>query len=368
MNVTRRNFLKLAGIIGAGATIGAYKAEIAEALERVVSGEVKLIWFQGQGCTADSVSLLQGVNPDLIDAVTKFMVSVEYHPNIMAEAGEEALRKLEIEPDVLVVEGAIPAGLKEAATIGEANGKPITAYEWVTKLARKTKVAVVAAGNCASFGGFPASRNIRGLYGLSPNPTNAMGLQFQYRERGGVLGADFKTKAGLPVVNIPGCPTHPDWLLLTLTSVIYGVIPELDQWQRPLPFFQPLVHDQCALRGFFDKGIFAQQLSEKPEQACLYKLGCRGPYTNCDDSIRKWNNKVNVCRNAGAPCIGCMEPDFWDRFSPFYDQIEDLPMFAGISASTAGKAAIGAAAVGISAHAVRRKVWKGKEPAEERRE
>lgn len=28
--------------------------------------------------------------------------------------------------------------------------------------------------------------------------------------KGGVLGAGYKSKAGLPVINIPGCPAHPD--------------------------------------------------------------------------------------------------------------------------------------------------------------
>jgi hydrogenase small subunit len=360
MELSRRDFLKLAGAIGAGAVIGAYKLEIAEALERAISGDVKLVWLQGQGCTADSISLLQGVHPDLVDAVTKLRVSVAFHPNLMAAAGDEATAALETAPDVLVVEGAIPEDLHSG--FAEVGGIPFRTL--VERLAKETKIAVVAAGNCASFGGFPASRNIKKLYGLTPSPTNASGLQFKYKEKGGILGANFKSKAGLPVINIPGCPTHPDWLLLTLASAIHGVIPELDQWQRPLPFFQPLVHDQCALRGFFDKGIFSDYLSDKPEEGCLYKLGCRGPYTYCDDSIRKWNNKTNVCRNAGAPCIGCMEPDFWDEFSPFYEQMEDLPLLMGISASSAGKAAIVAAGAGIAAHAIRRGITKEAEEKE----
>ncbi len=27
-----------------------------------------------------------------------------------------------------------------------------------------------------------------------------------------------------PVINIPGCPAHPDWILLTLGAVILGKI------------------------------------------------------------------------------------------------------------------------------------------------
>jgi hydrogenase small subunit len=38
---------------------------------------------------------------------------------------------------------------------------------------------------------------------MQGNPTGCMGLQ-------DYLGHDWKSKAGLPIVNVPGCPVQPD--------------------------------------------------------------------------------------------------------------------------------------------------------------
>ncbi len=47
-------------------------------------------------------------------------------------------------------------------------------------------------------------------------------------------------------------------------------------------------------------------------------MGCRGPdtYNNC--SVVKFNEGISWPVEAGAPCIGCSEPDFWDKMAPFY--------------------------------------------------
>ena len=54
---------------------------------------------------------------------------------------------------------------------------------------------------------------------------------------------------------------------------------------------------------------------------CLYKVGCRGPetYNNCP--IAKFNDGTSWPVEAGAPCIGCSEPAFWDKFTPFYEEL-----------------------------------------------
>ena len=72
-----------------------------------------------------------------------------------------------------------------------------------------------------------------------------------------------------PVINIPGCPAHPDWILLTLGAVILGKIkvPEdlpavLDEYGRPKVFFPPdhTVHDNCPRRGYYDRGEFDEEV------------------------------------------------------------------------------------------------------------
>ena len=51
----------------------------------------------------------------------------------------------------------------------------------------------MAIGTCATYGGIPPMKN---------NATVAMGVA-------DYLGWDYKPKAGLPVVNLPRCPTQP---------------------------------------------------------------------------------------------------------------------------------------------------------------
>lgn len=361
---TRRNFLELAGTMATGAVVTRYSSDIASAFQQATEGSTEVVWLQGQSCTGCTISLLQGEYPSLESVLSEFKLEVTFHPTIMAQSGHAAVESMSDDPDVLVVEGSIPTEIPQAATLGrdeQGNRKPL--YDWVTELAPKADV-VVAVGNCAAFGGWPAAENRKRLYDLGENVTGARGLQFEGQKRRGALGPDFESGAGLPVVNIGGCPAHPDYVLLTLATVLNGHTPELDEYNRPMPFYEPNVHDQCSLRGEFDRGEFAEYPGD---DGCLYEVGCAGPYTWCDDSKRLWNGGTSVCRDVGAPCIGCMEPAFWDRFSPFYTPVERQNLF-GVDAETAGLAAVGATAVGIGAHAVRKATGYGRaeeQPAQE---
>jgi hydrogenase small subunit len=100
---------------------------------------------------------------------------------------------------MLVIEGSIPnekikpEGYWAAFGNDPDTGEPITTYDWVERLAPKA-LALIAAGTCATYGGIHAMRG---------NPTGAMGVA-------DLLGWDFRTPAGIPIVNVPGCPTNPD--------------------------------------------------------------------------------------------------------------------------------------------------------------
>ena len=349
--LTRRNFLKLVGMLGAGTLLKLYDSDIVKAIENAGNAGVKLVWIQGQSDTGCTISLLQGEHPDIYDAIMKLNIDIRFHPTIMAAQGEEAMAALDIEPDILVVEGSIPDS--EFATMGEKPVKNI-----VREMAAKTKVAVVAVGACATYGGIPAADG---------NVTNSMGVQYHKAKKGGALGADFLSGAGLPVVNLPGCPAHPDHILLTLSAVILGAIPELDDKGRPKMFFNTKIHDECARRGFYDVGAFAETFHESDfsHEKCLYKLGCRGPVTYSDCSLRKWNGGINVCMNGGAPCIGCFHEGFPDEMSPLFEPIEKVPTLLGINPVTAGKAAVVATGAGIAVHAARRGVTKKNADKEE---
>ncbi len=301
MRLSRREYLKTIAALGAITAIEMYTSDIKRALGLAVKGKVRVIWIQGASCTGCTISLLQTDNPDLVEAITEFRLAVDFHPNLMIPAGHEAVAELEAtvngeKPlDVLIVEGAVPEG--SYCLVGERNGKAVTFETWVKELGVKAK-NIVAVGTCAAFGGIPAAR---------PNPTNCRSVQ------------DVLPKK--KVVNIPGCPEHPDWLLLTLTPILLGHADwiELDKDNRPKMFFHDYIHDLCQRRQYFENMRFAETFGV---DKCLWKLGCRAPITKADCSLRLWNNGTNFCILANAPCIGCTEKGFPDEpFSPFYKAI-----------------------------------------------
>jgi hypothetical protein len=62
---------------------------------------------------------------------------------------------------------------------------------------------VVAMGACAAYGGWQAQ---------PPNPSGAVGLQYTLDAAGGLLPAEWRSRAGLPVITLAGCPVpgrHP---------------------------------------------------------------------------------------------------------------------------------------------------------------
>ena len=132
---------------------------------------------------------------------------------------------------LLVVEGSIsPADNGVYCCIG---GKSSVAL--VTEAAANA-MAVVAVGNCATFGGIPKAR---------PNPTGAIGVMDLVKDK--------------PVLNIPGCPMNPVNLTATVVHFLtFGALPEMDSLHRPLFAFGHLIHNNCERRGHFDAGEFVR--------------------------------------------------------------------------------------------------------------
>jgi hydrogenase small subunit len=281
--------------------------------------EFPLIWLQLSGCSGCSVSLLNTRDPDLRNVALDELVpgrhvSIIFHPTVMAGEGEpvmEVIGESELPKEfALVVEGAVPVGAEGLyGAVGETGGREVTMVEKAKLLAERSS-AVIAVGTCAAFGGISAA---------SPNPTAAISM------------SDFMKREGIEklVVNVPGCPPHPDWMLGTVAAVLLGKLsPEdLDDLHRPLMFYGKLVHENCPRRADFDAGRFA----ERPGDAgCMYMAGCKGPETYADCWLRMWNAGTNWCIGARSPCHGCVEPCFPDRYSPLYGKItvERLARFA----------------------------------------
>jgi hydrogenase small subunit len=309
MTLSRRKFLQLIGGSAAAVSLSdLWLTKIAQAITES-PGHPPVIWFQGQGCTGCSVSTLNAAYPEIAQVLTE-IISLEFHATVMASAGEPALKVLEDSLQnqkgkfILVVEGAIPTAAAGAYnTMGEKLGKPITALDWVTQLGNSAK-AVINVGTCSAFGGIPAAK---------PNPTGAKAV-----------------KEILPqatMINLPGCPPHPDWIIGTIAHVLLYGLPELDDQNRPKVFFSGLIHENCERRFYFENGQFAQDFGD---EGCLFELGCKGPISHCDVSIRGWNGGVNWCCRSGGPCIGCTEPTYPDHGGQGLYGMLDKPSILGI--------------------------------------
>jgi hydrogenase small subunit len=150
------------------------------------------------------------------------------------------------------------------------------------------------------------------------------------------------------VVNIPGCPAIPEVTTGTIAHfVIFGVLPELDELNRPMPFYGNTIHDRCLRRPFYDAGKFAKSFDDEGARQgwCLYKLGCKGPTTyNACASIR-WDAGLSFPVQSGHPCLGCSQPNFWDGGGFYQGQSAplDRPELTTIGAAAAVGAAAGVA-------------------------
>jgi hydrogenase small subunit len=280
--------------------------------------ELPVVWLQGASCTGCTVSLLNSASPTikniLIDQIIPGVhINLRFHATVMAGAGEPAIEVLEGTAKekegeyVLVAEGAIPTATEAVyGAIGERGGKPVTMQTRLEELARNA-MAVLAVGTCASFGGIPAA---------APNPTGCKPVSQILKAKG----------INKPLINIPGCPPHPDWIVGTVASILLYGLPkaeDLDDNLRPLVFYGKLIHENCPRRAYFDEGKFAK----KPgDEGCLYELGCKGPITYADCPTRRWNDGTNWVIGAGAPCNGCTQPEFPDLTTPFYEKLKDVDL------------------------------------------
>lgn len=252
----------------------------------------KLVWLEADGCSGNIISFLNAEYPDFQFFVTE-MVDLVYENSLIAKEGERAMEQLfsVLGTDfILVVEGAV--SIKDNGVyniIGRYRGQWITGYDAVRILGERASY-VIAMGTCASDGGISAA---------SPNPGECVSIQ-------GVLQRK--------VINVPGCPCNPGWLLATLAHILLFGPPELDSFNRPLMIYGTTIHDRCQRRSYFDNGIFATRLGEP---TCMLLIGCRGPVTFTDCPIRKWNQRINWPVQDDTPCIGCAQFGFPDLMEPF---------------------------------------------------
>ena len=297
--VTRRDFMKYCTALTA--TMGlsaAYVPKVAEVFAAPAQ-RPPVIWLHFAECTGCSEALLRSQYPYVDDLVLEIL-SVEYHETIMAAAGHQAEDQLRAAAKkyegkfICVVEGAV------ATKFDGGYGKIANrTFLEIAKDVCPKAAATICIGACSSYGGVQAA---------APNPGG-------YKSVGDALG--------IKTLNIPGCPPNPVNFVGTVVNyLLLGKLPDLDELGRPLFAYGKTIHDQCPRRGHFENDEFVEEFGS-PEAAmgyCLYKMGCKGPdtYNNCP--IAKFNDGTSWPVEAGHPCIGCSEPNFWDKMTPFFEE------------------------------------------------
>ncbi len=298
--VSRRDFMKYCTALTA--TMGLSAAYVPRVAEVIASPAQRppVIWLHFAECTGCTEGLIRTQYPYIDDLVLE-VLSLEYHHTLMAAAGEQAEEQLDQAVKkyegkfICVVEGAVAT--KFGGAYGKVAGQP---FIKIAEAVCKKAAAVICIGTCSSFGGIQAA---------APNPGGYKGL-------GAALG--------IKTLNIPGCPPNPVNFVGTIVNyLLLGKLPDLDDLGRPLFAYGQTIHDQCPRRSHFENDEFVEKFGSEEAALgyCLYKMGCRGPetYNNCP--VAKFNNGTSWPIEAGHPCIGCSQPDFWDEMTPFFKEL-----------------------------------------------
>jgi len=282
---------------------------------------MNILWLQSGGCGGCTLSLLCAESPGLLDTLEGAGIRLLWHPSLSEATGRDVVALLDRlvagsgRLDVLCVEGSLLRGPAGTGRFHMLAGTDKPLIHWAKALAARTDYTL-AVGSCAAFGGITAG---------GPNPTDACGLQYDGVHRGGLLGEDYRSGRGLPVVNVAGCPTHPNWVLETLLLLAQGDIDAsaLDPYGRPRFYADHLVHHGCPRNEFYEYKASAHKASDL---GCLMEhLGCLGTQAHADCNTRAWNGEGS-CTRGGYACINCTAPEFEEPGHPF----TQTPTLAGI--------------------------------------
>jgi Ni,Fe-hydrogenase I small subunit len=148
-----------------------------------------MLWLQGGACSGNTMSFLNAEEPSACDLVTDFGINVLWHPSLGLELGENLQKMLnglvsgEIPLDIFVFEGSVVNAPNGTGQWNRFAGRAMK--DWVSDLC-KVAGYVVAVGDCATWGGIPAT---------APNPSDSQGLQFLKRSHGGYLGTGYTSKS-----------------------------------------------------------------------------------------------------------------------------------------------------------------------------
>jgi hydrogenase small subunit len=225
-----------------------------------------LLWMECGACSGESMTILgTGAPGETTETLPNFLerrhVRLLWHPSLSPETPRELADMIERivageqHLTLLCVEGSIINGPDGTGLFDTFHRQP--KRDVVAALCDRAE-HVIAMGSCAAFGGIPAA---------PPNPSESVGLQFTNARPGGLLDPEWRSRSGLPVVNLSGCPVDAATMIETLDLLLDGQLPELNRHQQPStvrPCLADPVHRKCAT-------------AEKVGYACYGCIGAKFP-------------------------------------------------------------------------------------------
>jgi ferredoxin hydrogenase small subunit len=282
---------------------------------------LNLLWLQSGGCGGCSLSLLGAESPDLFTSLGSAGIRLLWHPSLSEASGgdlQDLLRDIvegKTPLDLLCLEGSVIQGPNGSGAFHRLSGSGRPMRDWLRELAALAG-QVIGVGSCAAYGGITAGGG---------NPSEACGLQYDGADPGGLLGKGFRSRSGLPVINIAGCPTHPNRVSETLLQIAMGelTIDDLDELNRPRSYADHLVHHGCPRNEFYE---FKASAEKPSDLGCMMEhMGCLGTQAHADCNTRLWNGEGS-CLRGGYACINCTAPGFEEPGHSF----AATPKIAGI--------------------------------------
>lgn len=247
-----------------------------------IKGKPTVLWLQAITCNGNTHSFLSANSSRMELFLNNF--NLIYHPSLTINKSLLDILEKKIKIDFLLVEGAISKNKKFFSLLDESS------FNILNNLALMSKY-IISIGSCASYGGihkkFLQNNDILGL-----KDSVKKNIQDKLKEK---------------IVNLTGCPVHPEWIIQTMfTLKNFGKI-NLDEESRPKELYSTLAHNGCTRNEYFEwkvEGDFGQK------EGCLfYEQGCRGPMTHSSCNKILWNDISSKTR-VGMPCVGCTEVDF----------------------------------------------------------
>lgn len=247
-----------------------------------MKGKPTLVWLQALTCNGNTQSLLSSNAVRFEQFLSAF--DIIYHPSLTNTITLKELILANSEIDFLLIEGAITSHT-HFFSLGDMSVKTI-----LQTLAQRSSY-IIGVGSCASFGGihakFEHNDDIQGVQKALEN---------------------FSFKSKHKIVNLTGCPVHPEWIFQTLFTLKAKGSIQLDANNRPVELYSHLAHHGCTRNEYFEWKVEAHNFGLK--EGCLfYDQGCRGPMTHSSCNKILWNDVSSKTR-VGMPCIGCTEFDF----------------------------------------------------------